>query len=171
MPLLSGRSSRSSVTFLPFFFFCCYFQSLKGCLEFRLTNLMETSQFTLHISCQNRFSASLLHAWLPGLKNIMEEEKMDYFFLLARFLRGLRTSYDFWETFLQVKKATDDDYLSITHYALDFSKPFIEFEFENFSLNKQVSQTWSLHPYNSKGELFRPFLMWAITLAFKRAQY
>ena len=42
-----------------------FFSSLKGCLAFQLTNLMETSQFTLHISCQNSFSASLLHAWLP----------------------------------------------------------------------------------------------------------
>ena len=43
--------------------------------------------------------------------------------------------------------------------------------FEKFSLNKQVSQTWSLHSYNSKGKLFRPFCMCAITLACKRAPY
>ena len=34
----------------------------EGCLAFQPTNLMETSQFTLHISCQNSFSASPLHA-------------------------------------------------------------------------------------------------------------
>ena len=43
--------------------------------------------------------------------------------------------------------------------------------FENFPLNKVVSQNLLLCPYNSKGALLRPYFMCDNTLAFKRDQY